>query len=289
MTELLFGFLQAGSYLLLAMVFIFVAKKLADNAFRRDGQDLTYDADMQIESESNMALALRRGGLYLGMGIGLIGTISSGGSYGYMEGLLLTLKDGVFITIFLLVNRYFAEHVLMTTFNNNQAIRNKNVAVGFFEAGAYIATGLVAYASFTGVGGPWWGSLVYFVIGQAALLLIVRLYEMVTPWEVQKEIAGGNAAAGLMLAGIMIATGFILRGAIAGPFGGWTNDLTALVLSLTSGLIFLMLIFTHLIDNFLFNGTSLEKEICEDRNIAAIAVVVSIKVALALVVGAIVL
>ena len=281
METMLLQMIKAFLYVGISALFIWVAKHMADKL--SDG-----DSDHKIEEENNTAVGLRRAGLYLGVGIGMIGSLS-GSNGSFANEVLLTIWDGVLISVFLVVARFVSDMVLLPAIDNDHAIQNGNVAVGLIEAGGYVATGLIAYASFTGEGGPWWSTLVYFVLGQVALLIIMRLYEFLTPWAVIDEVKKGNAAAGLMLASIMIATGFILKGAIAGPFGGWAHDLQAFALSLASGAVMLMVAFHHMVDKVFFKGTDLKTEIVRDQNIAAIAVVSSVKIALALAIGAVVI
>ncbi len=44
---------------------------------------------------------------------------------------------------------------------------------------------------------------------------------MTTPFNVRNEIKADNPAAGIGLAGILIALGIILMASLSGPFTGW--------------------------------------------------------------------
>ena len=141
------------------------------------------------------------------------------------------LTEGVAIVVFLFVAQALTDRVVIHGISNRQALRDGNVAVGLGELGVYVATGLIAYGSFAGEGGGIVAGLVFFAVGQVALLALAALYERVTAWSVIQNIRDGNAAAGLMLAGMLVAFGFILHASLLGPFSGWGPDLAAFALS----------------------------------------------------------
>ena len=167
-------------------------------------------------------------------------------------------------------------------------MRDGNVAVGLVELGVSVATGLVAAGSFSGQGGGLPSAVVFFLLGQVSLLLLALAYERITPYRVIENVRDGNVAAGLMLGGMLVAFGFILRSSIAGPSAGWVDDLSAFGFSAFAGLVLLLLL-QWPIDRVFLPGTTLRQEIETDRNAAAIAVVVSVKVALALVIASVVI
>jgi uncharacterized membrane protein YjfL (UPF0719 family) len=248
-----------------------------------------YDPNYEIEENSNLAVGLDRAGLYLGIAIGMYGSVSSGVSHSFLQDSQALAVDGVMIVVFTLISRFLTNRVIIANIANQTALKQGNVAVGLVEASGYIATGLIMYGSVTGEGGAWWSIIVWFALGQLALLILVYLYEWMTPYKVVDNIKKGNVAAGLMLGGIMVAMGFILKGAISGPSLGWVMDLEAFAISLVNSIVLLLVIFHQLVDRIFLPGTTIKTEIERDQNSAAIAVVVSVKVAMALFISAIVL
>ena len=90
-----------------------------------------------------------------------------------------------------------------------------------------------------------------------------------------------------MLAGMLVAFGFILRASVLGPFTGWGPDLLAFGLSAAVG-IALLLLLQWPVDRLFLPGVTLSEAIDRDQNLAAVACAVAVKIALALVVSAVV-
>ena len=279
--NLLYLFATTTAYAVIACFFMWVAKKLADSRVADD-----FDANYEVEEQSNLALALRRAGLYVGVAVGMLGALS-GRSTGFVSDVKELALDGALVTVFLFVTLYINNWVIVHGIDNDGAIRQKNVAVGFAELGSYVATGLIAYGAFSGQGGGVLSSIVFFALGQAALLVIVVLYEAVTAFRVIEEIRANNASAGLMLAGMVVALGWIIKASIVGDFHGWSQDLSTFGVSAAIGII-LLLLFTVPVDKLFLPGTTIRTEIERDQNVAAIAVTVGVKVSVALVIGAVV-
>ena len=61
------------------------------------------------------------------------------------------------------------------------------------------------------------GAIVYSILGMVILLIGWKVFDKTTPFDLNKEIAeDNNAAAGIVVAGIMIALGIIVAAAIHG-------------------------------------------------------------------------
>ena len=279
--NLLHLFATTTAYAVIACFFMWVAKKLADSRVA-DG----FDANYEIEEQGNLALALRRAGFYVGVAVGMLGALS-GSSIGFVSDVKELALDGALVTAFLFVALYLNNWVIVHGIDNDGAIRQKNVAVGLTELGSYVATGLIAYGAFSGQGGGVVSAIVFFTLGQAALLVFVVLYEAITPFRVIEEVRANNASAGLMLAGMVIALGWIIKASIVGDFHGWSQDLSTFGVSVVIGII-LLLLFTVPVDKLFLPGTTIRTEIERDQNVAAIAVTVGVKVSVALVIGAVV-
>ena len=282
--EIIIPFVQSIVYALSVFVFMFLAKKIADKRV-----SYLYNADYEIEIRENIAVALRRAGLYLGIAIGMYAAINSNGTAtNFVADLGLQVFDGVLIMIFLFSAMFINDKIILKNINNDQALKDNNISVGLVEFGAYIATGLIAYGSFAGTG-PWYTSIVFFILGQAALIIMVRIYESFTEYKPIDEVKEANVPAGLMLGGILVAYGFILKASIMGPFTGWITDLTAFAVSSVSGIVLLLLLANKAIDQFFLPGSNIHKEIAEDQDLSPIIVVVAVKIAIALIISAVVL
>lgn len=116
------------------------------------------------------------------------------------------------------------------------------------------------------------------------LLAFGLVYETITPFHVRDEIKQNNLAAGIGLAGILVALGIILKSSLAGPFTGWVNDIVGFFAYTVFGMI-LLLGFSALVDRFLLPTTNIATEIKEDQNVAALVVVQATLIAVALIIA----
>lgn len=283
MTEMGIKLLALGEGVVFALIvfgWMWVAKRVSD---LRVGS--VFDADREIEEAANPAVGLRRAGLYLGLAVGMGGALAGWGE-SFQASVIELLIEGAVLTVLLGIALQLTDRVVIRGIRNDEAVRDGNVAVGLVELGVSLATGLVALGSFTGEGGGLVSAVVFFFLGQAALLALALAYEQATPFSVLDDVREGNAAAGLMLGGMLVAFGFILRASIAGPSLGWAADLTGFGFSALAGLL-LLLLFNWPIDRIFLPGLSLREAIESQGNIAAVAVAVAVKIALALVIAAV--
>lgn len=107
-------------------------------------------------------------------------------------------------------------------------IERGNVAAGAAAAGHSLATGVLAT---TAVGSETLRdvgiSLVFFVLGQVALLGLVALFRALTVYDDAEEILGENVAAGVSYAGIAVAISLLVARATEGDFTTWGQSLVA--------------------------------------------------------------
>ena len=270
---------QAIVFLAIILAFIYVTKLIADFRTKK------IDDDYEIVENSNPAVGWRRAGLYLGMTIALIGAFS-GSTQGFGADIINLLKDGAIVIVFFFIARFITDKVALRINNDDEALKG-NASVGIVEFGNYIATGFILNGCFSGEGGGFGSILLFFLLGQAALIIIFLLYEWATPFNVTAEIKDKNVAAGLALAGMMIPLGIILRASIAGPFTGWTQDLLSFGISAVAGTI-LLFVFRGIVDRIFLPGTTLAVEVKRDRNVSGVVVTRGAIVALALVISAVI-
>lgn len=185
------------------------------------------------DAGDNLASALRRAGLYVGVCLGLAGALSAP-SRGFLRDVFsllwyAPLIVGLFFGAWRINDRWILPRV-----NNDEAIRKGNLAVALVEAGAFVATGLVLKASFSGQGGFLTG-LIFFCLGQLALVGFFKLMEKLTPCNDEREIEEGNPALGLHYAGMLAALGFVLAASLSGDFSNWGRDLGAFAFAAVKG------------------------------------------------------
>ena len=276
------------AFAVIAVFFMWIAKLWRDWRTPFDDNDL-------VDDKKNMAVGIRRAGLYLGIVIGMMGALA-GPSMGFVRDVLTLLVEGAIVLVCLLVAQFINDKVILHSVNNNGEVEKGNSSIGLIELGSYVATGLILNGSFSGEGGEAAASgayvlegvpsaLAFFALGQIVLVIVFLIYELITPFNVREEILDSNNAAGLAAAGMFIALGIILRASIAGPFVNWANDLASFGISAAFGIV-LLLVFRKVIDWLFLPHTSLAIEVHRDRNVAAIALAQGAIIAVALIIGA---
>lgn len=279
MAEMIAGLGQGLMYVILGVFFIWLVKKVDDWRTRE------FDDDIEIDN-GNVAVGLRRAGLYLGIAIALCGAMK-GTSNGFFPDLFQLMIDGLIITGFMFSSRFVNDYIMLGNISNDQECvkaiitpdgkkTKGNPAVGMVEAGMSVATGFILNGAISGTGGTFIEGIasaaLFFILGQIALLLFGFLYQLTTPFNVRNEIQNNNLAAGIGLGGTLMAFGIILMASLSGPFTGWARDILSFCLYTVYGII-MLLVFKTVIGKLLLPTTSIAVEIKEDRNIAAIIVV----------------
>lgn len=272
--------LYGVAYMVIAYAFIY-GNTLAMNRYSLSRGLDVIDA---IEEQSNLAVALRRSGLILGLMIGMYGVIA-GPSYGFITDLMLVAGYGALVSALFLGARIFNDFVILGHMSNTDEVKNGNVAVGWIEAGGFVATGIIAMSSMMGEGGGWTTALGFFAIGQILLLLVTVLYEVITPWSVREEVRKGNPAAGLKVGGLLVAVAVAIHGAIAIDFISWPFNLSVLVIEGSVAVILMMAISLG-VDRIFLKRTDIQTEIVRDQNVAAITMIVALQIAGALCISA---
>jgi len=116
--------------------------------------------------------------------------------------------------------RFFLAHRL------TGEVARGNPAAGVAAAAHSVATGILAANAVAGDSLRDLGiSLVFFVLGQAALLVLVGLFRMLTVYDDSEEILGENMAASISYAGVTIAIAVLVGRASAGEFTTWGESL----------------------------------------------------------------
>ncbi len=157
-----------------------------------------------------------------------------------------------------------------------QAVRDGNIAAGVVVAGSYVATGIIIASCVSGEakGGNFVTALVFFLVGQASLLLITTAFRLLTSYDDVKEIFSGNIPAAMSYAGIMIAVGIIVGHAIEGDFLDYSDSFFSFGKALVA-VVALYPIRQVLVQGLLLGGGfsiyggRLDSEISNDRNLNA--------------------
>lgn len=271
--EILSNILQSFISAIIVFSFMFIAKKIFDYKAIK-----YYDADFEIEEKDNLAIAFRRSGLYLGIGIAMFASIK--GSF------LLQIIDGSLILMFLLISMFFCDKIIFKNINNTNELKNGNIAIGIAEFGILIGTSIIAFGSFEG-SGPWYASSVFFILGQILLIGMIQIFNKIHK-NILENIINKDISSAMLFSGMVIAYSLLLKAAVEGPFTGWIPDLEAFIISALSGLFMLLIFVNKTVDNLFFKATNIKKELAE-KNKAAMLVIIAIKIAIAFTISSVVI
>jgi len=253
--------LQRASMLVLFLMLFLAGKYLK--------QLLTpYSIEQELTKEDNVAQATSLAGYYIGLT-----ALFSGAYLGPSAGWLMDLGTVAGYTLMGLVllnlSRAINDRYVLHAFSVAKAIRDQhNKAAGAVQGANYIASALVVAGALHGEGGGVFTALIFYGIGQIALVAFSRFYEWLTPYAIQQEIESDNLAAGLGFGGSMIAISLVVMASIKGDFIDWQTNLVWLALHLLSVFVYLVVV-RFFSDRVIIAHDDLNTEIARDRNVGA--------------------
>lgn len=261
----------------LAMLIMYIVKVL-------DDARTPFKEDEEIRTRSNLAVALRKSGIYLGIALGLSGAMW-GTSGELLKDITGFLQAGAFMMVALYISFQVNDHIILYKVNNDQAVKEGNLSLGIVEFASYIGSGIIMHGSFSGEGGGLAAAAVFFLLAQLGLVAAFFVYELITPRKIGIEIEERkNEAQGIDVAGMLIAFAIILRASIAGPFTGWLPGLQGFAIYFIAGLAFL-LIYRFIVNKLFLSCADYDCAIEKERNPAVAAVSSVMQVAMALMIA----
>jgi uncharacterized membrane protein YjfL (UPF0719 family) len=272
---------------LVTMLGVFVIGKWVYDLFT------PYKLNEQLVEVDNRAVAVAFAGYLLGLGIILEGVVSQESTNmatgSARRDLLLDVGDtllwGVIGIVLLQLARLINDKLLLNTFSNTkELVEDKNVGTGAVEFGSFVGSALIIRVLLMGEGHGILTSIVetvvYFLAAQAIFVLFGKVYQMVTRYDVHKEIERDNAAAGVSLGLSLIAVSVLVSSYLSRY-----DSLPGLALWFLIGTV-LLLGCRYLVDKFLLPGRLLDDEVGTDRNWGAALIEGGSAVALAALIGA---
>lgn len=240
---------------LLACFVLFVLGKFVYGLFHKN-----IDIQDELVEKDNFAFAISHTGYFIGLLLA-IGSAIVGSSEGIVEDLIDIFMYGSLAILLLNISILINDKLILPHFNvNKEIIDDQNIGTGVIEAANSIAIGLILFGAISGEGGNITTGLAFWVIGQAALILASKIYDIITPYSVHDHIEKDNAAVGIGFAGALIAIGNIVSHAISGDFNNWNESLEFIGIDLLIGFAFLPII-RIATDKLLLPGQNLTDEI----------------------------
>jgi uncharacterized membrane protein YjfL (UPF0719 family) len=234
------------------------------------GQQLT-DA---LIVKDNRAAAIAMGGFMLGV-INVIIPILSGPSHSVVRDLTGIAAYGIGgIAAMSVTGLIFAAYNQWAGLHLRECLRSANVAAGVVTGGVYLAASQVVSGALTGDGGSLVPTVVFWLAGVAALVVITHLFRYLTSYDDAEMINQGNLAAAVGYAGLIVAIGMMVGYAVSGEFTGYAEGfrqfglmlLAALLLYPVRQIVVQMLL---LGGGFSLRHGRLDHEIAEDKNVGA--------------------
>ncbi len=261
----------------LAMLIMYIVKVL-------DDARTPFKEDEEITTRSNLAVALRKSGIYLGIALGLSGAMW-GTSGELLKDITGFLQAGAFMMVALYISFQVNDHIILYKVNNDQAVKEGNLSLGIVEFAGYIGSGIIMHGSFSGECGGLVAAAVFFLLAQLGLVAAFFIYELITPRKIGIEIEERkNEAQGIDVAGMLIAFAIILRASIAGPFTGWLPGLQGFGIYFIAGLAFL-LAYRFIVNKLFLSCADYDCAIGKERNPAVAAVSSVMQMAMALMIA----
>ena len=256
--------IATGIYLISAFILFWLGKLI------KDLTTTSYSVREELVEKDNAALGVAMAGYYFGLIMAIGGTLS-GPSQGLENDLIDIGIYGLLAIILLNLSRLVNDGVILHGFKiRDELIDDQNAGTGAVIAASYIATGLVIFGAVSGEIGGIVTTVIFWALGQVALVLAGLVYEWITPYSIHDEIEKDNVAAGVAFAGALIGIGIIVFHASAGNFISWTVNLQDFAIEVVVGLI-LLPIARFISDVILLPGQKLTDEIAnqEHPNLAA--------------------
>ena len=231
------------------------------------------DMSHELVKKDNVAFAIANVGYYIGVLL-VIGATIVGASHGLKTDIINIALYGVLAIILLNASSWVNDRFILHKFSvTKEIIEDQNAGTGVIEAANYIASGLVIYGAVSGQSPDFFPELsyglyasgilsvfIFWLIGQALMLLTTKIYSMLLPYDVHYEIERDNVAAGIGFAGAMVALAILISHGIAGDFEGWGATFMEISIDVVLGLVMLPLM-RWVADDVLLPGEKLTDEI----------------------------
>ena len=265
-------YLENSSFLALFLVVVFIAKWLYNVT-------TPYNTFEEIIEKKNVALATSIGAFIVAVTMIFVG-ILNGPSNGLLADVMnVALYSGVGIVMLFFARLINDKFFLAKFCNHEQIVEQHKLSVGIAQGASFIAAGLIIAGSLTGEG-SFTTAIVFYVLGQITLLVLSKLYDLITKFDLLEELEKGNIAAAISFASTKIAIGVILLHALLGEFKSWNDSITLFFIDAAIAIVLLPLV-RILVDLVLLPKIKVDDAIVEQNvAVALIEGLVAISVAI---------
>jgi uncharacterized membrane protein YjfL (UPF0719 family) len=225
-----------------------------------------YDLSQEMTQNDNPAVGMRYAFFVLASIVSFSQVIYQSETFG--DNVEVVLKYGLPVIAVMVLAIYINDRLILPSFDNNEeVVRDRNVAVALVEGATYVATALIVSSTLVGLETDWEEALLWLVVGQVLLIGIAALYRLLVPG-VFEQLDRHNLACALSLGGLLVSVGIVLSAAVSGESSGFWDDVVDVGLFLAgwSGVI----VAAHFLANLVaLPSVKLRDEVMEQENVAA--------------------
>jgi len=246
------------AYIALAFALFFIGK-LVYQLFHQK-----INVKEELVKKDNLAFSFAHTGYFIGLLIA-IGSAIVGPSEGLVNDIIDISIYGGLAIILLNISVVLTDMLLLNQFSvRKEIIEDQNAGVGIVEGAVSIASGLIIFGAVTGESTSLVSGLttaaVFWALGQVVLIVVAKVYNAVTPYDIHEHIEKDNVAVGIGFAGAIVAMGNLIGFGLQGEFESWGTTLSEAGLEVLAGLI-LLPVMRYITDKILLPGESLTDEI----------------------------
>ncbi|OQY00490.1 MAG: hypothetical protein B6I26_07940 [Desulfobacteraceae bacterium 4572_130] len=219
-----------------------------------------YNLNYELVENDNPAVALGVTGYYIALVLVIGGSIV-GPSNGIILDLINLCVYSILGIILINLSIFICDIFILYKFKvTDELIQDRNQGTGVVVFGSLLSSAIIIFASLSGEGGSILTACFFWGMGQIFLIIASFVYNLITPFNIHKEIQNDNAAAGICFSGVLISIGIILGFALEGEFISWQANISEFLFYALTGLIMLPIV-RFFSDKILLPNVNLSDEI----------------------------
>ena len=230
------------------------------------------ELEKEISENDNPAMGLALAGYLVGLALAVSGAISD--SQVSWEKLGVLAGVGVVSMLLMRLSLVINDKLILSRFNNlSLIVDQRNLGVGFIEAGGCVATGLMIAGVLSGKADTVEDRLlyggIYWLVGQVALVLGAIAFRPACGYDLDNELQErNNTAAGISFGGMLVAIGFIIQAAMVGASTDVLAELATIGVFFVTGMVVLELGY-YVLGKVLIPRSPMSAEVGRDKNCGA--------------------
>lgn len=245
-------------YGILTLIFFVIGKVVYDIL-------TPYKLNDELTTKDNKAVAVSFGAYLFSLGLIIWAVIKQETESSIVSDLINTAIWCSIGIVFLQIARFINDKIILYKFDNTkELIEDRNVGTACAEAGSYIGSSIIIVATLQGASDSLLVGIIeafiFFILGQLAMLIFSKVYQLYTKYDVHKEIEKDNVAAGLAFGLSIIALSVFIY-----EFILYSSSLIGFLIWFLIGISTLFIV-RFLMDKFILPGSPIDYEIENDKN-----------------------